>query len=237
MIDFTFNYKKDNGVGDRDPDKYSGQMKKDHCELWSKDLPVAKYGKLQLTPQRDRMVAYVNNEYFDFGCDSITNCYSKRKSLESFREDKEITKLLEEYTSIDYTIGSSLIFPLQRDDGKVRWTINQARGCLRKISDRIDLTLECIRIFYIDKNQHTPLRSCLINYSRFFDWFGNFENYVKFFFLDDLVSDDYKTVIGFTDVLDFDHAMPSSIEEYKEYIRRNIEFIRKRNKRIMDNYK
>ena len=237
MVDFTFNYKKDDGVGDRDPDKYSLQMKKDHCELWSKQLPVANYGKLELTPQWDRIIAYVNGAYFDFGCDSITNCYCNRDSTAELRKDKEVVALIEQYKEADYVIGSSLIFPLHRDDGKVRWTINQARGCLRKISDRIDLTLECIRVFYLDKNQWTPLRSCFINYSRFFDWFGDFENYVKFFFLDDLVSKDYKTVVGFTDALDFEHAMPtSSIEEYKEYIRRNIEFIKKRNKRIKDNY-
>ena len=237
MVDFSFDYRKDDGVNGRDPDKYSFQMKKDHCELWSKQLPVSEYGKLELTPYRDRMVAYVNGEYFDFGCDSITNCYAWRKSLEKIREDEEVAKLLKDYYDSDYVIGSSLIFPLRRDDGKTKWTINQAKGCLRRISDRIDLTLECIRIFYLDKNQWTPLRSCFINYSRFFDWFGDFENYVKFFFLDDLVSKDYKTVVGFTDVLDFDHAMPtSSIEEYKEYIKRNIEFIKKRNKRIKDNY-
>ena len=60
MVDFSFDYRKDDGVNGRDPDKYSFQMKKDHCELWSKQLPVSEYGKLELTPYRDRMVAYVN---------------------------------------------------------------------------------------------------------------------------------------------------------------------------------
>ena len=236
MIDLTFDYRKDVGVNGRDHDKYSVQLKKDHCELWSKPLPVIEYGTLELKPQWDRMIAYVDGAYFDFGCDSITNCYASRKSLEVLREDEEIAKLLREYYDSDYVIASSIIFPLKRDDGKVKWTINQARGCLRKISDRIDLTLECIRIFYLDKAQHTPLSSCLANYSRFFDWFGNFENYVRFFYLDDLVSKDYKTVIGFTDELDFNHAMPTeSKEEYKKYIKRNIEFIKKRTERIRNN--
>ena len=235
MIDTSFDYRKDEGVNGRDPDKYSFQLKKDHSELWSKQLPVTKYGKLELTPQKDRIIAYVNGEYFDFGCDSITNCYSYRKSTEELRKDEEVSKLLKEYDDADYVIGSSIIFPLRRDDGLTRWTINQARGCLRRISDRIDLTLECIRLFYLDKEIQTPLHSRFMNYSRFFDWFGSFENYVKFFFLDDLVSEDYKKVVGFTDVLDFDHAFPtSSIEEYKKYIKRNTEFIVKRNKRITD---
>jgi hypothetical protein len=45
--------------------------------------------------------------------------------------------------AISYTIGGMMVFPGNAIDGK--WTINQARGCLRKISDRFDLTLECIR--------------------------------------------------------------------------------------------
>ena len=57
MIDVTFDYRKDDVVNGRDPDKYSFQMKKDHCELWSKDLLVAKYGKLELKPHHDRMIA------------------------------------------------------------------------------------------------------------------------------------------------------------------------------------
>ena len=233
MVDTKHDYRKDCNYPKQDPDKYSFKLKQDHAGLWSKELPIHEYGKLELKPKHDRIEAYVNDEYFDFGCDSITNCYCNRKDLKEFREDEEVQKLLKEYYDADYVIGSSIIFPLKRDDGKTKWTINQARGCLRKISDRIDLTLECIRIFYLNRDQCTPLRSCLINYSRFFNLFGNFENYVKFFLLNDLVSEDYKTIVGFTDVLDFEHALPDeSIEQYKEYIRRNIDFIKKRNERI-----
>ena len=65
------------------------------------------------------------------------------------------------------------------------------------ICDRIDYTLECIRLFYLDKNADSPLKSCLNRYNFFFDLFGSFENYVKFFLLDDLVTKDYKQVISF----------------------------------------
>ena len=51
--------------------------------------------------------------------------------------------------------------------------------------------------------------------------------------MDDLVSKDYKEVVGFTDILDFGHALPiSSVEEYKSYIKRTIDFIKKRTDRI-----
>jgi hypothetical protein len=38
------------------------------------------------------------------------------------------------FMAISYTIGGMMVFPGNAIDGK--WTINQARGCLRKISER-----------------------------------------------------------------------------------------------------
>jgi hypothetical protein len=38
--------------------------------------------------------------------------------------------------AICYTIGAMMVFPGNRIQGE--WTINQARGCLKKISDRFD---------------------------------------------------------------------------------------------------
>jgi hypothetical protein len=52
------------------------------------------------------------------------------------------------------TIGGYLVFPngidqkREREPRARRWTINQARGCDRRISDRIDLTLEAIRLYF-----------------------------------------------------------------------------------------
>ena len=49
-----------------------------------------------------------------------------------------------------------MVFPGNRIQGK--WTVNQARGCLKKISDRFDLTVECIRRHYA--RQSSPLSAC-----------------------------------------------------------------------------
>ena len=57
--------------------------------------------------------------------------------------------------TIAYTIGGIMVFPGNQVDRK--WTINQARGCTRSISDRFDLTLECIRRHYSD--WESPLRA------------------------------------------------------------------------------
>lgn len=218
MIDLDFDFRKDCKEG-ADPDKYSIKLKETHCELWSKELPNTKNGKLNLKVKNSRIVGEAGNSQFDFGSDSITNCYGKRPTTEEFRKNIEISKSLDDYDAVNYVLSASIIFPLKDDNGKISWTINRARGCSRRICDRIDLTLECIRIFYLDKSEYTPLRSCLIRYSSFFDLFIDFENYVKFFYLDDLVSSDYKKVKPLTSSLDFMNAMPiSSIEEYKMYI-------------------
>ena len=49
----------------------------------------------------------------------------------------------DEFDRLGYTMGGMMVFPGNRVDGKP--TINAAWGCNRKISDRMDLTLECVR--------------------------------------------------------------------------------------------
>jgi Family of unknown function (DUF6994) len=59
------------------------------------------------------------------------------------------------------------------------------RWCLKKISDRFDLTIECIRRHY--PHQSSPLSETLARYDDFFAWFESFSGYVDFFLLQDLV--------------------------------------------------
>ena len=66
-------------------------------------------------------------------------------------------------------------------------TINGARGCNRKIGDRFDLTLECIRRHY--QREESPLSRTLSSYREFFELFGDFRGYVEFFLLQDLVAE------------------------------------------------
>jgi hypothetical protein len=127
-----------------------------------------------------------------------------------------------------YTIGGMMIFPGNMIDRK--WTINQARGVTRSISDRFDLTLECIRRHYSDLE--SPLAATLARYANFFALFGDFLGYVSFFLLDDLVTDDHR-VDFFMPFDDFrPPSVPRDITTYREYRRRSIEFIEARNLRI-----
>jgi hypothetical protein len=139
----------------------------------------------------------------------------------------------EDFRTIAYTIGAMMVFPAKQVDGKR--TINGERGCNGKISDRFDLTLECIRRYYLNNGsplEENPLGPTLSRYEDFFALFGDFRGYVTFFLLEDLVTDEFRVKF----FMPFDDFRPPSVPKdvgmYKEYRRRSIEFIEARNHRI-----
>ena len=105
-----------------------------------------------------------------------------------------------------------------------------ARGFNKSISDRFDLTLECIRRHYSDLG--SPLAGTLSRYSDFFALFGDFRSYVSFFLLHDLVNEDLdvKCFMSFDDFCP--PSVPKDMRSYREYRRCSIEFIEARNHRI-----
>ena len=111
--------------------------------------------------------------------------------------------------------------------------INGARGTNPKINDRFDLTLECIRRYYLRKD--SPLQEVLLRYSDFFELFENFKGYVEFFLLQDLVSNNYESVNFY---LPFDNfkrsAIPINLEEYLIYKNKLLDFVKARSKRIKE---
>jgi hypothetical protein len=137
----------------------------------------------------------------------------------------------EAFRAIGYTIGAMMVFPGNRKPGCL--TINQVRGLHPKIKDRFDLTIECIRRYYVQHNGPNPLGATLDCYQEFFDLFERFKGYVDFFLLQDLVSDDYSAVRFFAPFDDFKTpAVPQDYDTYMQFRRRSIEFIESRNRRI-----
>ncbi len=113
-----------------------------------------------------------------------------------------------------------------------RLSINQSRGIHPRIRDRFDLTLECIRRHY--EGSESPLAATLAWYDDFFRLFEDFRGYVDHFLLSDLVDSDYGSVRF---VKEFDgfqgNPLPAtSVAEYREYMKRSMDFIRARNSRI-----
>lgn len=144
--------------------------------------------------------------------------------IELFPEEEN-----EAFRAIGYTIGGMMIFPGKKIDGKQ--TINGARGLNRKIADRFDLTLECIRRHYL--GQDSPLAETLARYDEFFALFGNFVGYVDFFFLQDLVTTDRSAVRFFMPFDDFvSPSVPQNADAYIGYRDKSIRFIHARNRRI-----
>ena len=111
--------------------------------------------------------------------------------------------------------------------------MNQQRGMNSLIADRWDLTLECIRRYYA--GQESPLYKTLQSDKGFYDLFVDFKGYVDFFFLQDCVSHDYSKVdIWMGDTSFKKSGLPKTVDEYFEFIRREHEFLDKRNARIAE---
>lgn len=241
-IDITFDFTTDTpkywdnfwddkilGGGGADPDAASKTLQTYHQFLWSKPLPNGEY--IDLTSGKGSN--YLTWKNFRFGSDSILASFryvryreiveNVSKSISNYQD------FIESFIRKTYTIGGSIIFPKEN-------SINRARGVNPFIKDRWDLTLECIRKYY--RNEDSPLYETLVMNKEFFDLFVNFKEYVDFFFLQDCVSEDYQSVIFWIGDGDLSkNPMPKSVDEYLQWIEKQLEFVEKRNKRIESSLK
>ena len=227
MINIKFNLYSDAKGGD--PDSTSPTLRRYHKFLWSKSLPNGK--TLSLIDNKNGAYLYHNSEIgeFFFGSDAITHSYKnhRRKKWLTDQIQVEVNELFDAGS----TIGAYIIFPHNRIDGK--HTINQARGVNSLIDDRFDLTLECIRLFYV--GQKSPLYDTFLRYKNYFDLFNDFIGYIKYFLLDDIVDNNQKVKF----YLPFDGFKSKPIfykvDDYLNYKSGVMEFIKSRNNRI-ENY-
>ncbi len=210
-----------------DPDSDSPMLKKYHILLWSKQLPNHEDMKLEDGKSRDYLVW----KNFRFGSDSIVASFRYKRYYHMIK--KVIAQLddyknfFETYTRKSYTIGGEIIFP------KKKGSINQRRGCNHFIKDRFDLTLECIRKYY--NHERSPLYDTLLENKEFFDLFVDFKGYVDFFFLQDLVTEDYSHVkLWLCNGIFDDNPLPKDENEYLKWISNELDFVSKRNKRIKE---
>jgi len=226
IIDVGFDFSTDAKGGD--PDSTSPTLRRYHKLLWSKQLPNGTLFDLR----DDVSGAYLYHasdlgEFF-LGSDAITHSYKSQKRKQWLI--RQIPREVDELFHAGLTIGAYILFPNRRIDGK--HTINQARGVNSLIDDRYDLTLECIRRYYL--GIESPLSDTLQRYKSFFDLFQDFDGYIRFFLLDDLI--DGNGNVRFH--LPFDgFATPPvfrDVDDYLVYKHRVLKFIQSRNKRIAD---
>ena len=223
IIDTTFDVRTDTPVG-KDPDSKSPTLRKYHQLLWSKELPCGQ--KLELN---DRLMGYIGDTEYWFSGDSITHSFSRWSKYQHIIKQID-PNVIADFKSTGYTIGGNIIFPANVPKGKM--SINQRRGMLVKICDRFDLTLECIRRYYL--GLESPLFSCISDFKPFFDAFVDFKGYVEFFLLQDLVTNDYSAIkywYPFPGEF-YSNPLPQSPEEYLMYVDTVLKFLDDRNKRI-----
>jgi hypothetical protein len=231
VIDITFDFRSDTPPS-KDPDTWSPTLCRYHKALWSKRLPSGTIFDLDLNHQSAPFYLYHRSSLGEFclSSDTVVPTFKNRPSLASVFE--QLPAELRNFGGLGYTIGGMMLFPANQIDGK--WTINQARGCTKKICDRFDYTVECIRRHY--SGGESPLSKVLARYADFFDLFQDFSGYVDFFLLQDLVTDDCNGVRFFTPFDDFESPLPvpTTKDAYLEYRTLAIDFLKARNRRIGD---
>jgi hypothetical protein len=231
LIDTTFDFRSDTpgyGLPRADPDASSPTLRRYHQLLWSKPLPIGAPFVLDvITPG---VYLHHRSELGEFRLSSDAVIPTLRKKLKRIIDIPETE--MEEFNRIGYTIGGMMIWPSNKVGGAM--TINGARGFDWRIADRFDLTLEGIRRYYLGEPSWTSVLSpALARYPEFFALFGDFAGFVDFFLLQDLVDEARSTVKFFTPFENFTTSpLPNTLDAYRGYRERSIEFIEARNHRI-----
>tara|TARA_R110001592_G_scaffold35475_1_gene120649 strand:- start:290 stop:1006 length:717 start_codon:yes stop_codon:yes gene_type:complete len=225
IIDIDYDYRLDSKCGD--PDTDSPKLYDTHRFLWNKEISNNSKLNLEiLSKSYGRLILKTNlsdNLSSDRMCPHFVGKYKGK--LDGWLSDSDKVKFQQKVR----TIGGHIVFPAHKKNG---FTINQARGVNRKISDRFDLTLECFRRHYT--NEESPLTNTLESYSDFFKLFKDFKGYIDFFMLQDFIENngEIKFSLPFDD---FNRsALPENKEEYLSYMKSTIELIDKRNERIIN---
>ena len=228
IIDINFDVYSDTPKS-RDPDSYSPTLRKYHQILWSK--PLQNGVRFDLDDNTHRLLHH-KSELGEFllSSDSIGHTYSRVKSM-SHIVNQIPSEEINSFFSTCSTIGAYILFPAKKVDNKM--TINGSRGLNRSIKDRFDLTLECIRRFYI--NESSPLNDTFQRYSPFFSLFQDFKGYADFFLLQDLVEENYLAIKFFLPFDGFDHPpLPNTVKAYQAYKKNLMDFVKARNQRILN---
>ena len=225
-IDITYNVYTDAKGGD--PDSTSPTLRLYHKILWSKSLPSGKTFKLDSTIKGTYLYHKSELGEFNLGSDAITHSYRNQSRKQWLI--KQIPNEINELFDLGSTIGAYTLFPKNKINNQP--TINQARGINRFIDDRFDLTLECIRLYYIGRK--SPLYETLFRYKSFFDLFIDFKGYIDFFLLNDLI-DEKENIRFYLPFENFDFKPTfNTIDEYLIYKKSVSTFIEARNNRIVN---
>lgn len=232
QFDPSFDFRSETPPG-KDADSVSPTLRTLHAFLWSKEIQPGKALKLVTPKSRTKgylVGAYADGQEFVFGSDAITHSYAHWTRPKALVHAKESLSEAEKarYLTPRYTVGSTMIWPVRSND---RPTINQARGTRAKIADRIDLTLECVRLHF-EGGPESPLSDVLHSYRDFFRLFEDFEEFVCFFHFQDLVKADGQIEFFIPPKGFKRHGAPRDRDEYVAYREKVLAFIDARTTRM-----
>lgn len=241
------------GYFHNDPDSHSRNLQQWHQRLW--DRRLADGAGLQLTSPRRGVL--LTDSGIALTSDAAVPAWEHWAQVQALKPETDELVRARGRGSIHqlgwrlYDMGCFLLFPgLQI--GR-QHTINQARGWTLAIADRLDLTLECIRRYYDQLPDASapelpagyeltnPLGPVLHRYRTFFDLFGSFDNYVTFWMLEDLVTDEpggpqvrFLMPRYESGPYDFqrESGLPRTARAYSEYLFAADDFVHARNRRL-----
>lgn len=228
IFDADFDHRLDSKG--KDPDSHSPTLKAQHKLLWQKPLPDGTFFTLEDEPGK-YLIHQSSLGTFHLSSDTISHSLRHQKRMK-WLIDQMSPAELDKFQAVGSIIGARILFPGNRIDGKAN--INASRGFNPRINDRWDLTLECIRLHYA--NQANPLQKTFERYSDFFRLFIDFEGYVKFFLLEDLVYSDFSSIYFYLPHEEnFENSpRPNSVEDYLTYKEKSIAFVKARNQRVKE---
>ncbi len=225
----------------KDPDAVNPHLRDAHRLLWSK-APLGGPDHGISAGKWSEYLTVVSTDW-TLGSDNFATIHSN--ALHAF--SAALADVADGHLCQFCTIGGYIVFPNQvaqqlpttTNGSARRWSINQARGMDSRISDRFDLTLAAIRLYYegIVHRSENPIGDVLEAYRWWFDLFGTgadgFQGYADFFFLTPML-DDQGRVKPFGSLgLTFDHALPRDDEDaYRGYIADQRKFVGARNELI-----
>jgi hypothetical protein len=233
-IDINYDFRIDLKYNEDDVDKYSSTLKNYHKILWQKTLPNGMYFNLFDNVKDEYLLYKINLNEIRLSSDWIINTYLHWNWCPEINNFKGQIKKEDynEFTKIAHTIGSYIISPKYPiNTPRNKQTINQKRGKDVQIGDRFDLTLECIRKYYL--NEESPLYSTLTDFDYYFQLFIDFKGFCDFYLLQDLTIDNYSKIKYFLTFNGFEmNPYPKTVGDYYEYMKNTTEFINNRNNRI-----
>jgi hypothetical protein len=217
-----------------DADRDSKRLKRWHCLLLSKELPSGE--RLEWAPEPGGYLTATSSAGpLRVSSDTIATTHAGYRNSNVPQWWGELAEEQQDrYERAFYTIGGFIVFPTRPQ------SLNQRRGTDWRICDRFDLTLECIRRFYLGGGE-SPLADVIRADANYFGLFGDgadgFRGFVDFFHLQDLIEGDSVRWLSGAEGDDWDFdgpPLPTSAPEYRTYLDNVLAFVTSRNDRIQE---